>query len=178
MTRRSCNVSAFLTASAPNRADAVKFNFGVALCCFPVFRFSIPFTLRPDPVFSGPRLAEKIQCCCSAVCFSMPGVSPGSWYSWSSPSYRVMYSACWLKNSATGPNGPSCACGPPPLSVWDFGLLQVRRLFHQRLQHPHRAVPPAAPCGPAHRHQLLHLPDSELRHRRIPGRCDCPAESH
>ena len=41
--RRSCNVSAFLTASAPNRADAVKFNFGVALCCFPVFRFSIPF---------------------------------------------------------------------------------------------------------------------------------------
>ncbi|MFR7893773.1 MAG: hypothetical protein ACLU38_06515 [Dysosmobacter sp.] len=22
------------------------------------------------------------------------------------------------------------------------------------------------------------LPDSELRHRRIPGRCDCPAESH
>ena len=25
------------------RADAVKFNFGVALCCFPVFRFSIPF---------------------------------------------------------------------------------------------------------------------------------------
>ena len=41
-----------------------------------------------------------------------------------------------------------------------------------------RAVPPAAPCGPAHRHQLLHLPNSELRHRRIPGRCDCPAESH
>ena len=48
-------------------------------------------------------------------------------YAWGEPRFVVfmviaivqgMYSACWLKNSATGPNGPSCACGPPPLSVW------------------------------------------------------------
>ena len=44
------------------------------------------------------------------------------------------------------------------------GILQVRGLFHQRLQPSHRPVRPAAPRGAAHRHQLLHLPDFKLRH--------------
>ncbi len=35
----------------------------------------------------------------------------------------------------------SCACGPPPLSVWDFGLLQIRRLFSSAASTPSPGCP-------------------------------------
>ena len=70
-----------------------------------------------------------------------------------------------------------CLWGSAVVSLGLLGWLQVRRLFHQRLQHL-TGLSLSCSMWPCPSASALHLPNSELRHRRIPGRCDCPAESH
>ena len=72
---------------------------------------------------------------------------------------------------ADAPQGRSSACGPPPSSVSVCWAIASTPTFSSAASTVSPGLSlPAAPCGAAHRHQLLHLPDSQLRRRCLPGR--------
>ena len=58
----------------------------------------------------------------------------------------------------------NCAAG---VGLRQPGPVQIQRLPHRHGQLPPRHGHPAAGPAAAHRHQLLHLPDHELHHRRL-----------
>ena len=58
------------------------------------------------------------------------------------------------------------------------GVLQVHGFRHQQHQRAAGHGDTGAGAAAAHRHLLLHLPDHELHHRRVPGTGAAPAEHH
>ena len=58
------------------------------------------------------------------------------------------------------------------------GRIQIQRLSYRYDQFSVRHGTPAAESAPANRHQLLHLPDHELYHRRLPRGSQSTEEHH
>ena len=58
------------------------------------------------------------------------------------------------------------------------GILQVYGFCHHQSQRSAGYGYPRAGAAAAHRHLVLHVPDHELHHRRVPGTGAAPAEHH
>ena len=72
-------------------------------------------------------------------------------YAWGEPRFVVfmviaivqgyVFGLLAEKFRQTGPNGPSCACGPPPLSVWDFWATASTPTFSSAASTPSPGCP-------------------------------------